>query len=159
MGARGTLLGMATPAKAYPHHEMSRMIPGEFVGPSPAQAVGKRPARFASAVLPRLSADPERDASLVCLDLVQVALADTPYDWTWVPLSEAGVYTWGHTIGLNLREPWRFVTWDFGAPRIYQVAYAELIAPDDIAALYGPDAARSARRDYKAVQLLLSRES
>jgi hypothetical protein len=135
------------------------MIPGEFIGPSPNQAVGERPTRFASAVLPRLSADPERDASMVCLDLVQVALADTPYDWAWVPLSEAGVYTWGHTIGLNLREPWRFVTWAFGVPRVYQVAYAELLAPGDIAILYGIDAAGSARLDYKAVQLLLSRES
>ena len=76
-----------------------------------------------------------------------------------MPLSEAGVYTWGHTIGLNLREPWRFVTWAFGTPRVYLVTYAEPLAPGDIADLYGTDAAGSARQDYKAVQLMLSRES
>ena len=95
----------------------------------------------------------------MCLDLVQVSLADNPHDWTWAALSEAGVYTWGHTIGLNLNEPWRFVTWDFGAPRVYTVAYANPVAPDDINAFYGPDAAASARQDYKAVQLTLTRES
>lgn len=148
---------MATPAKAYPHHEMSRMIPGEFVGPN--QAVGGRPTRFASAVLPRLAANPESDTSMVCLDLVQVSLADNPHDWTWVALSEAGVYTWGHTIGLNLREPWRFVTWAFGSPRVYRIAYADLLAPNEILTFYGPDAHGSARQDYKAVQLSLTRES
>lgn len=148
---------MATPAKAYLHHEMARMIPGEFVGPG--QGVGGTPTRFASAVLPRLAADPANDRELVCLDLVQVSLADNPYDWTWVALSEAGVYTWGHTIGLNLREPWRFVTWAFSAPRVYTVAYADPLAPGDIGSLYGPDAAASARQDYKAVQLTLTRQS
>jgi len=133
------------------------MIPGEFVGPG--QGVGGNPTRFASAVLPRLSADPEQDPSLVCLDLVQVSLADNAYDWTWVALSEAGVYTWGHTIGLNLREPWRFVTWAFGTPRVYAIAYAEPLAHCDIRALYGPEIADSARQDYKAVQLTLTRES
>lgn len=133
------------------------MIPGEFVGPG--QGVGGTPTRFASAVLPRLSANPEVDTSMVCLDLIQASLADNPYDWTWVALSEAGVYTWGHTIGLNLRERWRFVTWAFGAPRVYTVAYAEPLAPGDIASLYGRDAAGSARQNYKAVQLTLTRES
>lgn len=148
---------MATPAKAYPHHEMDRMIPGEFVGPG--QGVGGTPTRFASAVLPRLAADPANDHELVCLDLVQVSLADNPYDWTWVALSEAGIYTWGHTIGLNLREPWRFVTWALGASRVYTVAYADPIALSDIGSLYGPNAAASARQDYKAVQLTLTRQS
>jgi hypothetical protein len=148
---------MATPARAYPHHVMRRMIPGEFVGPG--QGIGGTPTRFASAVLPRLSANPEHEAVFTCLDLVQVSLADNPYDWTWVVLSEAGVYTWGHTIGLNLNEPWRFVTWEFGPPRVYAVAYASPLPPQEIEALYGPDAAGSARPDYKAVQLTLTRES
>ena len=133
------------------------MLPGEFVGPN--QAVKTRPTRFASAVLPRLSANAEHDANMVCLDLVQVSFADNPYDWTWGVLSEAGVYTWGHTIGLNLRESWRFVTWAFGSPRVYTVEYAEPLDPSEIAALYGLDAANSARQDYKAVQLALSRAS
>jgi hypothetical protein len=148
---------MATPARAYPQHEMNRMIPGEFVGPG--QGVGGTPTRFASAVLPRLASDPANDREFVCLDLVQVSLADNPYDWMWAALSEAGVYTWGHTIGLNLGEPWRFVTWAFGAPRVYSVAYAKPLAPGDIRGLYGPDAAGSARQDYSVVQLKLTRDS
>lgn len=115
------------------------MIAGEFVGPG--QGIGGTPTRFASAVLPRLAVDPNNDGELVCLDLVQVSLANDPFDWTWVVLSEAGVYTWGHTIGLNLHEPWRFVTWQFGAPRVYAVAYADLLSSKDIQGLYGPDAA------------------
>jgi hypothetical protein len=147
---------MATPAKAYPHHVMARMIEGEFLGPG--RAIDKTPARFASAVLPPLTANPERDGSLICLDLVQVSLADNPHDWSWGVLSEAGVYTWGHTIGLNLQEPWRFVTWAWGAPRVYAVQYAPALAPGEIAALYGADAAASARQDYNAVQLALTRQ-
>ena len=146
---------MATPAKAYPHHVMPRMIEGVFVGPG--QAADVAPSRFASAVLPQLTANPQTDAKLVCLDLVQVSLADNPYDWTWVVLSQAGVYTWGHTIGLNLREPWRFVTWAFGAPREYDVEYADPLVPDDIARLYGLEAGGVARPDYHAVQLALTR--
>lgn len=105
------------------------MIPGEFVGSG--QAVGGTPTRFASAVLPRLAADPVNDRELVCLDLVQVSLADNPHDWTWVALSEAGVYTWGHTIGLNLKEPWRFVTWKFGAPASTRWNPQACVAPRD----------------------------
>jgi hypothetical protein len=132
------------------------MLEGVFIGPG--QAVGGTPTRFANAVLPRLTAKPERDGSFVCLDLVQVSLADTPYDWTWGVLSEAGVYTWGHTIGLNLNESWRFVTWAFGAPRVYTVEYAPAVEPRDIAQLYGVEAAESARNDYNAVQLTLTRQ-
>ena len=51
------------------------------------------------------------------------------------------------------------MTWKFGAPRVYTVAYAELLAPGEIAAVYGSDAQGSARQDYKAVQLTLTRES
>jgi hypothetical protein len=132
------------------------MIEGVFIGPG--QPVGGTPIRFPSAVLPRLSADPTHDTSFACLDLVQVATVNPPDDWAWAVLSEAGTYTWGHTIGLNLGEPWRFGTWAFaGGPRVYAVAYAPLIAPSDISASYGPDAATCARSDYKAVQLTLTR--
>jgi hypothetical protein len=148
---------MATLARAYPHHEVPRMIPGEFVGPN--QTVGRAPTRFTSAVLPRLSANPQTDTTLVCLDLVQVSLDNTAYDWSWAALSEAGVYTWGHTIGLNLQEHWRFATWAFGTQRIYRVVYADPLVPGDIRTLYGAAAASSARQDYKAVQLTLTRES
>lgn len=145
---------MAIPAKAPGHDVLPRMIEGVFVGPD--RSAERKPLRFPSAVLPALSVDPARAPHFFCLDLVQVPTVNPPVDWAWMVLSEAGTYTWGHTIGLNLDEPWRFVTWAFGAPREYSVAYAPLIAPEDIAASYGPEAAGRARQGYKAVQLALT---
>jgi hypothetical protein len=130
------------------------MVEGLFVGPG--QVVQGAPLRFASAVLPRLSADAARDSELTCLDLVQVATVNPPDNWAWAVLSDVGRYGWGHTIGLDLHEPWRFVTWMYGAPRTYSVAYGPLIANEDIAAAYGPDAAGCARSDYESIQLLLT---
>jgi hypothetical protein len=46
-------------------------------------------------------------------------------------ISELGRYSWGHTIGLDLGEVWRFVTWAYGAPRTYAVVYASTIDPGD----------------------------
>ena len=145
---------MATPAKAYVRHQLPRMVEGLFVGPG--QVVRGAPLRFPSAVLPRLSADPTRDSEFTCLDLVQVATVNPPDDWAWAVLSDVGRYGWGHTIGLDLKEPWQFVSWAYGAPRTYSVAYGPLITRDDIATAYGTDAAGCARPDYKSIQLVLT---
>jgi len=72
-------------------------------------------------------------------------------------ISEIGRYAWGHTIGLDLGETWQFMTWAYGAPRVYTVAYAPPIDPKDIAAAYGPEAASRTWRDDKALQLVLTR--
>ena len=144
---------MASPAKVQTHDALPGMIEGVFVGPG--QAIGGTPTRFRSAILPTPGAD--ADTEFLCLDLVQIVAP--PDDWAWVVLSEAGTYTWGHTIGLNLGEAWRFVTWRFGAARVYTVAYAPSLDPKDIARAYGLDAASAARPDQKAVQLRLVRES
>jgi len=145
---------MATPAQAFDRHLLPRMIEGLFVGPG--QVARAAPLRFPSAVLPVLSADPARDPVFTCLDLVQVTTVNPPNDWAWVVLSDVGRYGWGHTIGLDLHEPWTFVTWTYGAPRTYRVAYGPLIDRNDITAAYGPEAAGCARSDYKALQLVLT---
>jgi len=49
------------------------------------------------------------------------------------------------------------MTWAYGPPRVYAVAYAALIAPGDIARTYGPEAASYAWPQDKAVQLTLTR--
>jgi len=49
------------------------------------------------------------------------------------------------------------MTWAYGHPRIYAVAYAAPIAPGDITGAYGPEAASYAWPQDKAVQLTLTR--
>jgi hypothetical protein len=146
---------MATPAHAFDRHHVPRMIEGLFVGPG--QTVSGMPSRLLSAVLPVLSADPAHDSAFVCLDLYQRVTDGPPRDWEWHVVSEIGRYSWGHTIGLNLGEPWQFMTWAYGLPRVYAVAYAVPIAPGDIAGAYGPEAASYAWPQDKAVQLTLTR--
>lgn len=129
------------------------MIEGEWV---PPKQEPRRPERFSSAVLPRTSASAADDTELVCLDLVQVSTVHPANDWLWAVLSTAGLHTYSHTIGLNNREPWRFVTWAFGAPRTYVAQYAEPLPYERVARTYGKAAAERARPDRPAVQLLLT---
>jgi hypothetical protein len=112
------------------------MIEGLFVGPG--QAVSGMPSRLLSAVLPVLSADPVRDSAVVCLDLYQRVTDGPPRDWEWHVVSEIGRYSWGHTIGLDLGEIWKFVTWSYGAPRTYAVVYASPIEPAILQPPTGP---------------------
>jgi len=131
------------------------MIEGLFVGPG--QTVSGMPSRLLSAVLPVLSADSTCDSAFVCLDLYQRVTDDPPRDWEWHVVSEIGRYSWEHTIGLDLGEIWKFVTWSYGAPHTYAVVYASPIEPGDIAAAYGAEAAHRAWPQDKAVQLKLTR--
>jgi hypothetical protein len=148
---------MATPAQAFERHHVPCMIEGLFVGPG--QTVGSVPRELLSAVLPSLTADPQRDPEFIGLDLYQRVTEGQPRDWEWRVISEIGRYAWGHTIGLNLGETWQFVTWAYDTSRTYAVTYAPTIDPDVIAAAYGPEAARRAWPDDKAVQLKLTRIS
>jgi len=131
------------------------MIEGLFVGPG--QTVSGMPSRLLSAVLPVLSADPARDSAFVCLDLYQRVIDGPPRDWEWHVVSEIGRYSWDHTIGVDLGEIWKFVTWAYGAPRTYAVVYALPIEPGDLAAAYGPEAMRRAWPQDRAIQLMLTR--
>jgi hypothetical protein len=146
---------MATVAQVLDRHHVSRMVEGLFVGPG--QTVGGMPRQFLNAVLPVLSANAEHDREFIGLDLYQRVTEGQPRDWEWRAISELGRYSWGHTIGLDLGEVWKFVTWAYGAPRTYAVVYASPIEPDDIAAAYGPEATRRAWPQDKAVQLKLTR--
>ncbi len=130
------------------------MIEGAWVGPE--QEV-RRPVQSCSAVLPRLTADPLRDDELLCLDLVQVPTADPPGDWAWGVLSDLATNVYAHSIGIDSGERWRFTTWEMEQPRTYVASYAEPIAYEQIAEVYGVDAAACARRDRPAVQRRLKR--
>ena len=88
----------------------------------------------------------------MCLDLVRV---DTRSGFVWLPLSEAGRYTYAHSLGLLQNEPWRLAIWDGAAVIVYEAEYADSVAPDLIASLYGAEAQGRARPDKPAVQLRL----
>jgi hypothetical protein len=88
----------------------------------------------------------------VCLDLV---LVETTSGFIWLPLSEAGRYTYAHSLGLLQNEPWRLAVWEGDVVRVYQAEYAESLAPQAIASLYGIEAQERAHPDRPSVQLRL----
>jgi hypothetical protein len=135
-------------------HRLPRMIEGMWVAPN---EIPSRTERGSSAVLPRVTANPNDDRELVCLDLVQAPTVAPATDWVWAVLSTAATTTYTHTIGLNNRERWRFVSWQFGDERTYSVEYADPLPHDRISRLYGKTAASRARADHPAVQLRLTR--
>lgn len=134
------------------------MIEGIWIAPgheAPAEPPYVHPV---SAVLPQPDFDPDQDDEFLCLDLVQIATGDQPDSWAWMVLSEAGTYTYGHTIGLNRGESWRFVRWVGGEQRVYEASYTDdWLPPEEIEKLYGSAAFARARPDRNAVQLRLRR--
>jgi hypothetical protein len=90
----------------------------------------------------------------VCLDLV---LVESAGGFVWLPLSEAGRYTYAHSLGLLQHEPWRLAIWEGASACVYEAAYAESLSPNEIATVYGPEAQGRARPDRPAVQLRLRR--
>jgi hypothetical protein len=95
----------------------------------------------------------------LCLDLVLVPAGDL---FVWMPLSEAGQYTYAHSLGLIYGEPWRLAVWnDQGSVLEYAAEYAESI-PARSSILdyhYGAEAETRARQDRPTVQLHLRRIS
>lgn len=108
--------------------------------------------RPTGAVLPRIGESNRND--FVCLDLV---LVEANEGFIWLPLSEAGRYTYAHSLGLLQREPWRLVVWEGNTRCVYDVEYAEPLFPTEIALRYGAEAQARARHDRPAVQLRLRR--
>lgn len=87
-----------------------------------------------------------------CMDLVQV-------DYVWYPLSEAGVYSYGHSAALVQGHKQVFVPVHSDAnrwPRLYRAQLAEYVKPSEIEKLFGAGAAERAREKYPSVQLRLS---
>jgi hypothetical protein len=80
------------------------------------------------------------------LDLVFIERA-------WFPLSDAGLYSYPHTIGLQGGERWRFLR--KGSDEAFEVELGPSLTRDEVAERYGPEAASRSRADHKTVQLLL----
>jgi hypothetical protein len=88
-----------------------------------------------------------------CLDLVLV-------DYQWLPLSEAGLDSYGHSselvrgasmIFVPLRT--RVTPW----PTLFTAKLAKSVSCDQVARLYGKEAAERARPDFSSVRVKLSR--
>jgi hypothetical protein len=136
------------------HHDLPGIVEGAWAR---VERAPRRPDRFGSAVLPRLTADPAVDREILCLDLVQVATVEPSTDWAWAVMSTAATNTYEHAIGMSRGDSWQFVTWTFGEPRAYSATYDKPIAHDRITRTYGKVAAERARSDFPAVQLRLTR--
>ncbi len=105
--------------------------------------------RPTGAVLPRPGSE---EHEFTCLDLVSV-------EYTWMPLSEAGRYTYAHSEGLLRDEPWRFVAWRGDERMVFEAHYDSSLEPETVSEVYGEEAARRRRPDRPAVQLRLRRLS
>jgi hypothetical protein len=89
----------------------------------------QKPARFFAGVLPARNARPERGEDVLCLDLIQVPTVEPKNDWSWAALSEAGIHTCEHSIGLFQGQGWLFATWDMGdGLRLYRASFAPSIS-------------------------------
>lgn len=133
---------------------LSEEIEGQWSGywldPGRASEATPPAYRPTGAIL-RRTGESRRD-EFVCLDLVRV---DTSGGFAWLPLSEAGRYTYAHSLGLFQKEPWRLAIWDSATVTLYEAEYADSLAPELIAPLYGAEAQARARPDKPAVQLRL----
>ena len=104
------------------------------------------------AIVPRLGSSISGD-DLFALDLVQV-------QDVWLPLSEGGVHTYSHSIGLLGTERWAFVTKATrGVPSsIFDVSFEkQKLTSTDVERLYGRLAADRARTDRLTMELRLHR--
>lgn len=82
------------------------------------------------------------------LDLVFVESA-------WFPMSEAALYTYLHSAGLQGGERWRFVA--RGSNEAFEVTIGPSLTRQEVEEQYGREASVRSRSDYKTVQLLLTR--
>ncbi len=111
----------------------------------------RRPAyRPTGALLPPTGA--ALGTGAVCLDLVSVS-------YRWVPLSEAGVFTYSHSQGLQRGERWRFVVWAATAPTVFEVELGDPISYEDIKDRFGREAMSRSRPDRPTVTLKVRRTS
>lgn len=76
-------------------------------------------------------------------------------DDVWRPLSHAATFTWAHTSALERGRSQVFVTWSERGQRIdRRVVALNRLPPVLVASTYGKPAARLARKDYDAIELV-----
>ena len=132
--------------------EISEQWSGYWLEPGRATPQLRPESRPTGAILRRLGEVNPNE--FVCLDLVLVETVDASF--IWLPLSEAGRYTYAHSLGLLHGEPWRLAVWDGRAAiRVYEASYAASLSQPEIAKLYGVEPAERARPDRPTVQLRL----
>jgi hypothetical protein len=119
----------------------SRNIPGQIEGYwiGPGLPLTESPGWPTGALL--RSNDGER-----ALDLVFVEQA-------WFPLSEAALYTYPHTTGLQGGERWCFLC--KGSTEVFEVALGPSLTRDEVQQHYGREASARSRPEHRTVQLLL----
>lgn len=83
----------------------------------------------------------------LALDLVFVEQA-------WFPLSEAALYTYPHTTGLQGGERWRFL--HKGSAEAFEVAIGPSLTRGQVEQYYGREASARSRPEYKTLQLRLT---
>lgn len=81
------------------------------------------------------------------LDLVFIEQA-------WFPLSEAALYTYQHTTGLQGGERWYFLR--KGAAEVFEVSIGPSLTRGEVERHYGREASARSRPDYKTLQLQLT---
>lgn len=126
--------------------EIPGQISGYWLAPWAEVPLARPSYRPTGAILPRSGKAAETE--FTCIDLVSV-------EYTWLPLSEAGRYTYSHSEGLLRNEPWRFLIWHDDQPQVFKAEYDDSIEPEHVAALYGAEAAHRCRPDRPTVQLRL----
>ena len=134
------------------YEDLDRQISGFWLDPG-RPVPTQQPAYYPTGaiLLPLDTSNTSIASEFVCLDLVLVPKWND-VDHCWVPLSEAGRYTYAHSMGLMHGEVWRLAIWDQSV-RIYEASFADSIPSEQIAERYGAAAAAAARNDYPAVQL------
>jgi len=108
---------------------------------------GERPTYSSTgAVFPEGGKPLEKDS--ICLDMVAI-------ENTWLPLSEAGVYTYSHSMALANGREYFFAPFDTW-PRTYVAKLHGAIEQRDIVERFGPEVAALARQDRTSVLLKLT---
>ena len=135
-----------------PHHvvaesdEIDQQLSGYWIAPWAPIPDAPPSYRPTGAVLPKAASRTDQD--FTALDLVSV-------EYAWLPLSEAGRYTYSHSAGLLHGERWRFAAWRDGSPTVYEASYDPSLDPASVEREYGIQAARRCRQDRPVVQLRL----
>lgn len=128
----------ADPSMSAATRNIPGQIDGDWIGPRSA-TVSERSGWPTGALL--RSGDGMR-----ALDLVFVESA-------WFPMSEAALYTYQHSAGLQGGERWCFIARETN--EAFEVAIGPSLTRQEVADQYGREAAARSRSDYRTVQLLL----